>query len=60
MVRLLEQMLEETTAGDPMSLLKWTGKSTRTIAQELTRRGHPRKRDDRVALSRGHEIFLAR
>ena len=41
MVRLLEQLLEETTAGDPMSLLKWTGKSTRTMAQELTGRGHP-------------------
>ena len=37
----LERILEETTAGDPMSLLKWTGKSTRTIAEELTRRGHP-------------------
>lgn len=39
--RLLERILEETTAGDPMSLLKWTGKSTRTMAEELTRRGHP-------------------
>ena len=39
--RLLQRILEETTAGDPMSLLKWTGKSTRTMAAELTRRGHP-------------------
>jgi hypothetical protein len=39
--RLLRRILEETTAGDPMSLLKWTGKSTRTMAAELTRRGHP-------------------
>jgi hypothetical protein len=39
--RLLRRILEETTAGDPMSLLKWTGKSTRTIAAELTRQGHP-------------------
>jgi hypothetical protein len=38
--QLLERMLEENTAGDPMSLLKWTGKSTRTMAEELTRRGH--------------------
>lgn len=37
----LQRILEETTAGDPMSLLKWTGKSTRTLAEELTRRGHP-------------------
>lgn len=39
--RLLRHILEETTAGDPMSLLKWTGKSTRTMAAELTRQGHP-------------------
>jgi hypothetical protein len=37
---LLEKMLEETTAGDPMSLLRWTSKSTRTMAAELTRLGH--------------------
>lgn len=37
----LGRILEETTAGDPMSLLKWTGKSTRLIAEELTRRGYP-------------------
>jgi len=38
---LLEKILEETTAGDPMSLLRWTSKSTRTMAEELTRSGHP-------------------
>jgi Rhodopirellula transposase DDE domain len=37
----LQRILEETTAGDPMSLLKWTGKSTRIMAAELTRQGHP-------------------
>ncbi len=37
----LVRILEETTAGDPMSLLRWTSKSIRTIADELTRRGHP-------------------
>ncbi len=37
----LRSILEETTAGDPMRLLKWTTKSTRAIAEELTRRGHP-------------------
>jgi len=37
----LSRILEETTAGDPMSLLKWTAKSTRSIAEELTRRGYP-------------------
>ncbi len=38
---LLVKILEETTAGDPMSELRWTSKSTRTMAAELTRLGHP-------------------
>ena len=37
----LKTIVEETTAGDPMSPLKWTSKSTRTLAEELTRAGHP-------------------
>ncbi|MGH9455124.1 MAG: ISAzo13 family transposase [Terriglobia bacterium] len=37
--RRLTRIVEETTAGDPMSLLKWTSKSSRTIAEELTRMG---------------------
>lgn len=41
MSRRLKAIVEETTAGDPMSPLKWTAKSTRTIADELTRLGHP-------------------
>lgn len=40
LVRALEALLDETTAGDPMSLLRWTSKSTRTLAAELTRQGH--------------------
>lgn len=38
--RVLEQLMEESTAGDPMSTLKWTTKSTRSLATELERRGH--------------------
>ena len=38
--RRLKSIVEETTAGDPMSPLKWTSKSTRTIADELSRFGH--------------------
>jgi Rhodopirellula transposase DDE domain len=37
----LKEIVEETTAGDPMSPLKWTSKSTRTIAEDLARLGHP-------------------
>jgi len=35
----IENLLEENTAGDPMSKLKWTNKSTYTIAKELTLKG---------------------
>jgi len=41
LARRLKGIVEETTAGDPMSPLKWTSKSTRTIADELSRSGHP-------------------
>jgi len=41
LVPALLRILEENTAGDPMSALRWTHKSTRTLAEELTREGHP-------------------
>ena len=41
LARRLKSIVEETTAGDPMSPLKWTSKSTRTIADELAESGHP-------------------
>jgi Rhodopirellula transposase DDE domain len=37
----LDRIMDENTAGDPMSLLRWTNKSTARIAEELTRQGHP-------------------
>ena len=37
----LELLMGESTAGDPMRLLKWTTKSLRFIAEELRQRGHP-------------------
>jgi transposase len=36
----LEKIMNENTAGDPMSILKWTNKSTYTIAQELKTQGY--------------------
>jgi hypothetical protein len=39
--RELKQIVEQSTAGDPMSALRWTNQSTQSIAEELTRRGHP-------------------
>jgi hypothetical protein len=39
--RLLEEVMDESTVGDPMSPLKWNSKSTYQIQQYLARRGHP-------------------
>ncbi len=38
--RELKNILDDATAGDPMGPLKWTNKSTRTMAAELARKGH--------------------
>ena len=43
--RLLRRIMEETTAGDPMSLLKWTSKSTCQIRDPLQLWGHPVSED---------------
>src|SRR5260370_4704580 len=40
LLKLLSQAMEETTAGDPSSLLKWTSKSTYQIRDQLKRLGH--------------------
>lgn len=36
----LKMIMDENTAGDPMSLLKWTNKSTYKIASKLNEMGH--------------------
>ena len=36
----LKEVLEESTGGDPMSLIKWTNKSLIRFEEELKRRGH--------------------
>jgi transposase len=37
----LERLVDPVTRGDPDSPLRWTCKSTRVLARELTDRGHP-------------------
>jgi hypothetical protein len=37
----LESLVEPDSRGDPQSPLRWTCKSTRRLAQELTAQGHP-------------------
>ena len=54
----LGKILEETSAGDPMSELRWTNKSTGAMAEELTRQGH-RVSDKTVTLSAGDGVFDA-
>ena len=39
--RALETLVEPLTRGDPQSPLRWTCKSTRTLAAELTSQNHP-------------------
>lgn len=41
LTKALESLVEPLTRGDPMSPLRWTCKSTRTLARELTRSKHP-------------------
>ena len=48
LVAALEELLDDSTMGDPGSPLKWTTKSLVNLAGELTRRGH-RCRKDAVA-----------
>jgi hypothetical protein len=37
----LEALIDPDSRGDPMSLLRWTCKSTRQLARQLTANGHP-------------------
>jgi transposase len=39
-LEVLGEILKETTAGDPMSALRWTNKSTQAMALQLKHRGH--------------------
>lgn len=40
-LKALEQLIEPDTRGDPESPLRWTCKSTRTLAEELKKKEHP-------------------
>lgn len=54
----LEALMDENTAGDPMSPLKWTNKSTYAIADELNARGHKVSPDSvgRLLKKRGYSL----
>lgn len=40
LTKALSRLMDRSTAGDPMSPLRWTHKSTRSIAEELREQGH--------------------
>jgi transposase len=58
LVRDLEAILDENTAGDPMSAIKWTSKSTRAIAAALQKKGHELSHDKvcRLLHERGYSL----
>jgi hypothetical protein len=55
---VLESLVEPLARGDPQSPLRWTCKSTRTLAQELTRRHHPISHEKVAQLLRGLDYRL--
>lgn len=54
----LEEILSETTAGDPMSALKWTCKSTRSIMDILKAKGHTVSKSSihRILIDQGYSL----
>jgi len=40
LLQVLDRLVEPTSRGDPMSPLRWTCKSTRNLAEELTKAGY--------------------
>jgi hypothetical protein len=56
--RVLEALVEPGTRGDPESPLRWTCKSTRTLAAELTAQNHPASHEKVAQLLRQMEYSL--
>jgi len=56
--RVLESLVEPLARGDPESPLRWTCKSTRTLAGELARRKHPASHEKVAQLLRELDYSL--
>ena len=56
----IENILEENTAGDPMSKLKWTNKSTYTITSILNKKGQKVSEDTvgRIIKQQGYNLQI--
>jgi Rhodopirellula transposase DDE domain len=55
---LLESLVEPSARGDPESPLRWTCKSTRTLAKELSARRHPISHEKVAQLLRDMDYSL--
>ena len=55
---VLESLVEPLARGDPQSPLRWTCKSTRTLASELTAQEHPVSHEKVAQLLRGLDYRL--
>lgn len=60
MVQALEALVAPATRGDPLSPLRWTLKSTRRLAAELTQREHPVSARKVAALLQAADYSLQR
>ena len=56
--QVLESLVEPLARGDPEAPLRWTCKSTRTLARELTTRQHPISHEKVAQLLRGLDYRL--
>jgi hypothetical protein len=56
--RVLENLVEPLARGDPQSPLRWTCKSTRTLAAELVRQHHPVSHEKVAQLLRAMDYSL--
>jgi len=54
----LDALVEPLSRGDPESPLRWTSKSTRALAEELTRAGHPVSHETVAQLLRSLDYSL--
>jgi hypothetical protein len=57
-LKALEKLLQDATAGDPITGLKWTRKTSRKLARELRRKGFEVGRDtvSRLASNLGYTL----
>jgi hypothetical protein len=58
LARALDALVDPATRGHPESPLRWTCKSTRRLAAELTRQGHPASANTVAALLRAEGYSL--